>query len=166
MLVPPISLWPSWLRRPINSTWSFTTSEGAEFDALVFAAGKGSFYVVDDRDPDKIVHELLYVGVGATTSKGPIPFGIGGSFSTPDMFSEGIGKIGMKPSMKSLELKDFSGSGLIVSMAAGIGKGIGLEMIVFGIPPFTVATGRMRSQQLVAPGAGFTIMPCIFTVDP
>lgn len=133
---------------------------------MIFAGGKGSFFVVDDRDPDSIVHELLYVGAGLSTSKGPVPFGIGGAFSTPDMFSEGIGKIGMKPSKASLELSDFSGSGLILSMAAGIGGGIGLEMILFGIPPFTVASGRMRCKQVLAPGAGFTMMPCIFTVDP
>jgi hypothetical protein len=111
-------------------------SDDAEFDALVFAAGKVSFFVKDDNDPDGIVHELLFVGAGVTTSKGPIPFGIGGSFSTPDMFSEGVGPIGMRPGKSS------------------------------GIPPFTVATGRMRSIQFIAPGAGFTAMPCFFTIDP
>src|SRR5450759_2893657 len=80
---------PSWIGRPEASTWNFTTSESAEFDALVFAAGKGSFYVTDDDDSDGIVHEILYVGAGLTKSKGPIPFGIGGSFSTPDMPSSG-----------------------------------------------------------------------------
>jgi hypothetical protein len=158
--------WPSWIKHPEPSSWEFTTSEGGEFDALVFAAGKGSFYVKDDNDPDGIVHELLYVGLGVTTSKGPIPFGVGGSFSTPDMFSEGVGKIGMKPGKGKLTTSDFGGSGLIASMSAGIGKGTGLTIILFGIPPFTVATGRMRSLQYIAPGAGFTLMPCIFTVDP
>jgi hypothetical protein len=166
MHLPPISVWPSWLKKPIASSWSFTTSEGGEFDALVFAAGKGSFYIVDDRDPDGIVHEVLYVGMGLSTSKGPVPFGVGGSFSTADMYSEGVGKIGMKPGMASLELSDFGGSGLIISVAAGAIKGAGLSIILFGIPPFTVATGRMRSIQYIPPGIGFTALPCIFTIDP
>jgi hypothetical protein len=106
------------------------------------------------------------IGAGVTTSKGPIPFGIGGSFSTPDMFSEGVGPIGMRPGKSSLKLSDFGGSGLIFSMAAGFGKGVGLTIVLFGIPPFTVATGRMRSIQFIAPGAGFTAMPCFFTIDP
>jgi hypothetical protein len=41
------------------TSWNFTTSESAEFDALIFAAGKGSFYVIDDNDADGIVHEIL-----------------------------------------------------------------------------------------------------------
>ncbi|WP_448956046.1 hypothetical protein [Labrys neptuniae] len=158
--------WPAWLKKPVASSWNFTTSEGAEFDALVFSAGKGSFYVVDDDDPDGIVHEILYVGAGVTTSKGPIPFGIGGSFSTPDMFSEGVGPIGMRPDKTRLELSDFAGSGLILSMGAGVVGGVGSSIILFGIPPFTVASGKMRCKQYIAPGAGFTAMPCIFTVDP
>jgi hypothetical protein len=148
------------------STWTFETSEGGEFDALIFAAGKGSFYVSDSRDPDGIVHELLYVGAGVSKSKGPIPFGIGGSFSTPDMPSSGIGPIMMKPSKSSLELSDFGGSGLILTAAAGIGKGKDYAIILFGVPPFTVGAGRMEGIQYMAPGFGFTAMPCIFTVDP
>jgi hypothetical protein len=55
---------PGWLWKPESSSWDFTTSESAEFDALIFAAGKGSFYVIDDNDADGIVHEILYVGAG------------------------------------------------------------------------------------------------------
>src|ERR1700678_2147705 len=106
---------PSWLKHPVPSTWNFTTSNGGEFDALFVAASSGSFFVVDSRDPDHIVHELLFVGAGATTGE------LGGSFSTPDMFSEGVGPIGMIPGRSSLALSDFGGSGLILSMAAGLG---------------------------------------------
>ena len=158
--------WPSWLRRAIPTTWTFTTSESAEFDALIFAAGKGSFFITDSRDPDGIVHEILYVGAGLTKSKGPIPFGIGGSFSTPDMPSFGVGPIGRKPSAPSLELNDFGGSGLILTAAGGIVTGGGFAIILFGIPPFTVAIGRMEGIQYIAPGFGFTAMPCFFTIDP
>jgi hypothetical protein len=158
--------WPPWLKRPVPSTWTFTTSESAEFDALIFAAGKGSFYITDSRDPDEIVHEILYVGAGLTTSKGPIPFGIGGTFSTPEMPSSGVGPIGMKPSKSSLELNDFGGTGLILTAAYGAIKGKGYAIILFGIPPFTVATGRMEGIQYTMPSIGFTAMPCIFTVDP
>jgi hypothetical protein len=164
--LPELSF-PSWIFKPNASTWTFTTSESAEFDALIFSAGKGSFYVTDSRDSDEIVHEILYVGAGVTKSKGPIPFGIGGAFSTPDMPSSGVGPIGMKPTKPSLELSDFSGSGLILSAAAaGLGKGLGYSIILFGIPPFTVAVGRMEGTQYTAPGFGFTAMPCFFTVDP
>ena len=36
-----------WLtsRKWSPSSWVFDTSEGAEFDASVFTAGKGSFYI-------------------------------------------------------------------------------------------------------------------------
>lgn len=148
------------------STWTFTTSEAAEFDALVFSAGKGSFWVTDSRDPDEIEHEILYVGMGATMSKGPIPFGIGGSFSTWNMPSSGVGPIGMTASKKTLELKDFGGTGLIITAAGGVGVGKGYALVFFGAPPFTVAIGKMQGIQYMAPGFGFTAMPCIFTVDP
>ncbi|MEO8071620.1 MAG: hypothetical protein ABI891_00240 [Acidobacteriota bacterium] len=157
---------PAWAFRPLASTWTFTTSESGEFDALIFAAGKGSFYVTDSRDPDEIVHEILYVGAGVTKSKGPIPFGVGGAFSTPDMPSSGVGPIMMGSSKSSLELSDFEGSGIIFSAAAGIGKGKDYAIILFGLPPFTVAGGRMEGIQYMAPGFGFTAMPCYFTVDP
>ena len=157
---------PRWLNSPKSSSWNFTTSEGAEFDALFFAAGKGSFYVKDDNDPDSLVHEILYVGLGLTKSKGPIPFGIGGSFSTPDMFSEGEGPIGMSPHKAQLDVSDFGGSGLILSMAGGVGKGVAGSIIFFGVPPFTAAIGRMKSVVYMAPGFGFTAMPCYFSIDP
>ena len=157
---------PGWLSRPVPSTWEFVTSEGGEFDATIFAAGKGSFYIKDSAG-DGIVHELLYVGLGLTTSKG-VTGAIGGSFSTADMFSEGVGNIGMRPGKSSLTASDFSGSGLILSFAIGPGVALGnaRSIILFGIPPFTVASGRMRSKQYMPPGVGFTAMPCIFTLDP
>src|SRR5215471_2492313 len=156
---------PSWLSKPVPSTWSFQTSQGAEFDASIFAAAKGSFYVIDSSDEDEIVHEILYVGAGVTKSKGPIPFGIGGTFSTPDMPSAGVGPI-VQPRGRALRLNDFGGSGLILSAAAGVGKGKDYAIVLFGIPPFTVGMGRMEGIQYMAPGFGFTAMPCIFTVDP
>jgi hypothetical protein len=62
-----------------DSTWSFDTSESVEFDALFVAFGKGSFYIKDSRDPDGIVHEILYVAPGVSKGKGPIPWGAGGT---------------------------------------------------------------------------------------
>ena len=147
------------------SSWEFTTSGGAEFDALIFAAGSGSFFVVNGDDPDGIVHELLFVGAGLTTSKGPIPFGIGGSFSTPEMPSSGVGPIMQKAGHK-LKTSDFGGSGLILTAAGGAIKGKGYSIILFGIPPFTVAAGRMEGVTYIGPGGGFTALACIFTVDP
>jgi hypothetical protein len=169
--------WPDWIWRPIESTWSFDTSEGVEFDASALAFGKGSFFIYDDTDSDAIRHEILYVGLGATTSKGPIPLSAGGSFSTPDMWSASAGKIGMKPSLSSLKLDDFGGSGLIASFGLSLGEtksgdGRGMTMgrsgtiVLFGFPPFTVATLRIKSEQYMLPGAGFTMMPCYFTIDP
>lgn len=181
MFIPPSLLIPDWFLHPAHSTWSFTTSEGGEFDATIVAAAKGSYYVQDSRDADAIQHELLYVGLGVTVSKGPIPFGIGGSFSTPDMYSAGVGNIYMKPSKGSIELSDFGGSGFIVSGSIGLppnkqipgippppaGNGYGAQIIFFGAPPLlTVAIGLMISKQYVAPGIGATLLPCIFTVDP
>jgi hypothetical protein len=160
-----LSMLSSWLFKPEASSWNFTTSENVEFDALIFAGGKGSFYVVNDDDPDGIVHEILYVGLGLTKSKGPIPFGIGGCFSTPDMPSAGVGPISQKQGRK-LNLDDFAGSGIILTAAGGAFKGKDYSIILFGLPPFTVAGGRMEGIQYMAPGFGFTAMPCIFTVDP
>lgn len=169
--------WPDWVWRPIESTWSFDTSEGVEFDATALAFGKGSFYLYDENDSDKIRHEILYVGLGATTSKGPIPLSVGGGFSTPDMWSESAGKVGMKPSLSKLELSDFGGSGLIASFSMALGQTTGSygrgapvgrsgTIVLFGFPPFTVATLRIKSAQLMLPGVGFTVMPCYFTIDP
>lgn len=175
-------MWPPTFRGIGNgrpSTWSFDTSEGSEFDALFVATGKGSFYIKDSRDPDQIVHEILYVGLGVTKSKGPIPFGIGGSFSTPDMWSMGVGNIVMQAGRTSLALADFGGVGLIVvgSISAGFlpdladpGKGIlegcGADLVQFGGIVNAKATGVILSKQRAPEGAGITIMPCIFTIDP
>ncbi|MFD2934200.1 hypothetical protein [Spirosoma flavum] len=158
-----------------SSSWIFDTSEGIEFDALVFAAGKGSFYIKDKNDPDGIVHEMFYVGGGLTTSKGPLPV-IGGAFSTPDMYSAGVGPIATKP-FKILTLDDFSSArtGLIISGAYGgidfkdnTGKpnGRSAAIVLFGVPPFTVAAGRIIGDTYIAPGIGFTIMPVCFVLDP
>jgi hypothetical protein len=164
------SLFPGWLSSGIHlspSTWEFTTSEGVEFDAFFAAGGKGSIYVKDSTDPDQIVHELLYAGLGLTTSKGPIPFGIGASFSTPDMFSEGVGPIMLAPGRRALSAKDFGGLGVILSFSIGVGIGQNRTIILFGAPPlFTVAAGRMRGEAYIPPTVGFTAMTVIFTVDP
>ena len=156
---------PAWLQSPEPSTWSFTTSEAAEINALIFAGAKGSFYVQDSGDPDEIIHEILYVGAGLTMSQGLLPFGLGGSFSTPDAPSAGVGPIGQKPGRK-LGLDDFGGTGLIIGASGGIGVGGTRTLVLFGIPPFTVAAGRMLGVQLMGPSIGFSAMPCIFTVDP
>jgi len=157
-----------WLtgRKWSPSSWVFDTSEGIEFDALVFAAGKGSFYIKDRNDPDGIVHEMLYVGGGLTKSKGPLPV-IGGSFSTPDMYSEGVGPIMTKP-FKILTIDDFASArtGLILSGAYGIVGGVSASIVLFGMPPFTVAAGRITGDTYIAPGFGFTIMPVCFAIDP
>ncbi|MGD0047333.1 MAG: hypothetical protein ABSE42_09960 [Bryobacteraceae bacterium] len=161
------------------STWSFVTSEGSEFDATFVATAKGSFYVVDSRDPDGIQHELLFVGLGVTKGKGPIPFGIGGSFSTPDMWSAGLTKILRLQAKPTLELSDLGGVGVIYSGAIGGGflpelvnpdkgilEGCGAEVVCFGGLVAFNAAGVIVSKQYTPPGVGGTILPCIFTIDP
>lgn len=151
------------------SSWEFTTSEGAEFDALAFAAGKGSFYVKNTDDADEIQHELLYVGAGMSMSKGPIPLTVGGSFSTPDMPSEGAGPIALAPDRITLTTSDFSGLGFILSgtlQPMQEAKDWNNWTIVLWGWPFVRAVGRIRSKVATLPGGGFTAMPVIFTVDP
>ena len=148
------------------SPWLFVTSEGAEFDALVAAAGKGSFYVKNSDDPDGIVHELLYVGWGVGKSKGPLPFGLGGSFSTADMESGGFGPIRRHSRKAQLTADDFGGYGVILSGAYGIVKGLSIGMVLFGLPAFPKAIGFTFSDEYIAPGVGATIMNAWFTVDP
>lgn len=161
--------WPDWLTKnvkPKPSTWHFDTSEAAEFDALVYSASKGSLYVKDSNDEDGIIHELLYVGAGVTQSKGPLPFGIGGTFSTPDMYSEGVGPIMIAPGRKTLGVKDFAGLGMIVSGSFSGGKGMGWSLVFFGFPPLTRAAGRIKGELYGVPGAGFTALAVYFVTDP
>jgi hypothetical protein len=151
-----------------DTTWEFDTSEGGEFDALVFAAGKGSFYIKDSHDPDGIVHEMLFVGLGLSTGKGPIPFGVGGSFSTPDMYSAGVGKIKTRKAGGIVTLADFQGvhTGYICSVAGGLLKLAGsLTAVYFGAWE-EVAAGTIMGNTWVAVGVGITWLPCIFTIDP
>jgi hypothetical protein len=152
----------------VDTTWVFDTSEGAEFDALLFAAGKGSFYIKDTADPDQIVHEMLFVGLGLTKGKGPIPFSIGGSFSTPDMFSHGLGPIQTQNPSGILTLADFQGvhMGTIISAAGGVlYLGASISAVYFGLYS-VIAQGIIVGHEYVPIGGGFTIMPVIFTIDP
>jgi hypothetical protein len=157
---------PSWLtnnRTPSlpKSTWKFTTSEGVEWDAVAFAFGKGSFFLTDSTDADGIVHEVHYVGLGATTSKGPVPFGLGAGISNVDMRSGGVifDAFGSPPKAKEL-----GPMGIILSGQVGDGIGASIDVVLFS-PPRVRAVGFILSQQFVLPGVGFTAMPCFFTVD-
>jgi hypothetical protein len=151
----------------LESSWVFDTSEGFEFDALVFAGGKGSFYIKDKNDPDGIVHEMLFVGLGLTKSKGPIPFGIGGQFSTPDMYSVGLDPLETQKPGGILKLEDFQGvhTGVVISGTLGVIGGASLSMVFFGTYS-KIARGLIFSREWTAPGGGATIMPVIFTIDP
>jgi len=150
-----------------HTPWQFVTSEGAEIDALIFATGKGSFYVKDTTDPDGIVHELLYVGLGAAKGKGPIPFGIGGSFSSPDMWSDGLAPIMRHARVANLTPDDFAGVGTIISGAFGAPAVFGrsLRLVVFGFP-VPRAVGAIAGAVRMAPGAGASFLGCWFEVDP
>jgi hypothetical protein len=151
----------------VNTTWVFDTSEGAEFDAAIFAAGKGSFFIKDTTDPDLIVHEMLFVGMGLSKGKGPIPFGIGGSFSTPDMYSQGLGPIQTQNASGILTLADFQGvhMGTIISAAGGAIWGGSISCVYFGLYS-VIGQGQIFGKVYTPPGGGFTIMPVIFTIDP
>jgi hypothetical protein len=144
------------------SNWQFDTSEGAEFSAAVFSASKGSFYVKDKTDTDGILHEILYVGLGFNVGKS-LP--VGGSFSTPEMYSEGVGPILLGPGKSTLWANDFGGTGLIMSGSLGFVGGISHTIIYFGYPKVK-AVGRMRGAAWMAPSAGFGWMPVWFAVDP
>lgn len=151
----------------VDTTWVFDTSEGIEFDATIFAFGKGSFYIKDTKDPDQIVHEMLFVGVGLTKSKGPIPFGIGGDYSTPDMYSVGLGPIQTQKPSGILTLADFQGvhAGTIISGTAGFIGGGTIAAVYFGLHD-VIGQGLVFGRTYTPPGAGFSIMPVIFTIDP
>ena len=147
------------------SSWEFVTSEGGEFNALIVTTGKGSLYLRDKNDPDQIVHEMMYVGIGGSISVGSP---VGGSFSTPDMYSEGAGPVLMASNKKALVTNDFSGHGLIVAgqIAGAIVAGVSWSMVFFGIPPFTRAAVKVKSAAWMAPQAGFSATPVWFTLDP
>ena len=151
----------------VDTTWVFDTSEGIEFDASMFAAGKGSFYIKDTTDPDQIVHEMLFVGMGLTTSKGPIPLGIGGAFSSPDMYSTGLGPIQTQKPGGILKLADFQGVhlGTIISGTASVFWGRTISAVYFGLYS-VIGQGLIYGKVYAAPGGGATIMPVIFTIDP
>jgi len=148
----------------VQSSWEFVTSEGAEFDAAIFGASKGSIYVKDTNDPDGIVHELLYVSFGFSTGKGPIPFGIGGSFSTPDMYSSGT--IYRHRHLSKLATDDFGGVGEILSASMGGGLGTQASYVRFGPGIWPRALAVVGSHVAMPPSISVSAQHCYFYVDP
>jgi hypothetical protein len=179
---------PKWIERPIASTWAFVNSASIEFDVLVSAWSVGTLFIKNTTD--NVIHRLYYVGAGLTTSKGPMPSVIGGSYSDTDMWNKGIistadpllDYIGLRPDKPTIDLKDFEGFGAIVSVSVGnrgwagrydpqtrafdqssASLGVSYAAIQFGLPP--VAVGIVVGAVHMLPGAGITGMPVYFWLD-
>ena len=166
------------------SPWRFVSSEGADLSASIFVGVKGSFYVQNDSDPDQIVHELMYAGMGFQAGKG-LP--VGGSFSTADFMNLHLGRIYYGPrNFYGISTDDFGGAGIIVSVAAsllgtnllGNASGGNVSLVVWSLPfgffrdPRKIIAGECYALGLISgtstatPGVGVSACPVVFSVDP
>jgi hypothetical protein len=115
-----------------SSPWEFTSSGGGSLSVAVFGAGGGVLYL---KNNDSGQEKKLYYGV-AGGSVGPLPFG--GSYSTPDMWSTGIGKIRTRAD-GPLAFGDMTGpmcvlSGSLVGGMATLMEGMSSSIYFLGIP--------------------------------
>jgi hypothetical protein len=180
---------PTWARRPLPSNWTILTSGGVELDALA-GAFSGGFLLIKKQGSSH-THILKYIGIGLTKSKGPLPLSYGGSYSLPEMPSQGwievppaFDFIGVGPGSGNLTLDDFEGFGFMISGAFGRPgvptydpqlkqlqnyalAGTEVTMFVFGLFP-PVAIGYTIGIQHMVPGVGGTVMPVYFSIgdDP
>lgn len=167
------------------SPWRFITSEGADLSASIFIGAKGSFYVQDDSDPDKIIHELMYAGMGFQVGKG-LPVGF--SFSTADFENLYLGRIYYGPrNYFGISTDDFGGAGIIISgaLANVVGTKIlgnansgNLSLVIWSLPfgffrnPMKVvaaecyALGVISGTSVATPGVSVSACPVVFSVDP
>lgn len=167
------------------SPWKFVSSEGADLSASIFVGVKGSFFVQNDADPDRIVHELMYAGMGFQAGKG-LP--VGGSFSTADYMNLYLGRIYYGPrNYVGISTDDFEGPGLIVSVAGasplgnkllGNVNGGNVSLVIWSLPfgffrdPRKIiaaecyAVGLISGTSTASPGVGVSACPVVFSADP
>ena len=115
-----------------SSPWEFTSSAGGSLSIAVFGASGGALYLKNNQSGEE---KKLYYGI-IGGSVGPLPFG--GSYSTPDMWSTGIGKIRTRAA-GALTFSDMTGamcvlSGAFVGGTATLGQGASSSIYFLGIP--------------------------------
>ncbi len=145
----------------VGSSWEFDTSTGGDISAAIVAASQGSLFIHDNNDPDGIVHEVMYVGVGLAMGS-PLP---SASYATPDMFSTGVGPVVMPPTKAALYVNDFAGTGFIINFSGGAFAGRAYTIVFFGFP-FVRAALRIKSKSYTTPAVGMSGMPVWFVLDP
>lgn len=122
----------------VSTPWSFSTSGGGSASALVFGVSGGVLYLKNDNTKEE---KKLWYGAGGA-SVGPLPGG--GSFSTPDMFSSGVGHIRGRTE-GALTFDDLTGPICILSVAAVGGtatavQGGSASIYFMGVPTFYAIT--------------------------
>jgi hypothetical protein len=115
-----------------SSPWEFTSSGGGSLSAVVFGASGGLLYL---KNNDSGQEKRLYYGV-VGGSVGPLP--AGGSYSTPDMWSTGLGKIRTRAD-GPLTFDKMTGamcvlSGSLVGGTATFMQGLSSSIYFLGIP--------------------------------
>jgi len=121
-----------------SSPWEFTSSGGGSLSISVFGASGGVLYL---KNASTGAEKKLYYGiVGGTV--GPLPFG--GSYSTSDMWSKGVGKIRAR-TPDPLTFDDMTGpmcvvSGSAVGGTSTLGQGMSGSIYFLGIPTLPAIT--------------------------
>src|SRR5262249_18457458 len=104
----------------LPSPWRFVTSESAEFGVGIGKTGvattKMSFFVINDDDPDQLMHELLFVGLGGGVGIG-LP--VSGSYASANWPSEGYRIFRGPRAPPTLDAEDFGGPAQVVTASAG-----------------------------------------------
>ncbi len=121
-----------------SSPWKFSSSGGGSLSIAVFGAGGGVLYLTNTDSGEE---KKLYYGI-VGGSVGPLPFG--GSYSTSDMWSKGIGQIRAR-STGPLSFSDMVGpmcvvSGSAVGGMATLGQGMSASIYFLGIPTLPALT--------------------------
>jgi hypothetical protein len=121
-----------------STPWEFTSSAGLSLSVAVIG-GAGGMLEMKQGGDDK-TYRLYYGIIGG--SIGPLPFG--GSFSTPDMWSTGVGKIRARTDAP-LTFSDMTGpmcvvSGSFVGGTATFGQGLSTSIYFLGVPAIPALT--------------------------
>ena len=119
-----------------STPWSFASSAGVSGGAVFIGASGGKLYLQNSESKEK--PELWFAAAGGSAGA---PFA--GSYSTPSMWSTGIGNIRQRGGQGKLTFSDMQGPTIMLVGASilvpGVPAGLGASIVFLGVPYLAAA---------------------------
>lgn len=133
-----------------STPWRFASSAGASGGAVFIGASGGKLYLANSAT--KETPELWFAAAGGSAGA---PFS--GSYSTPSMWSTGIGNIRQRGGQGALSFSDMQGPMVMLVGSSivmpGVPEGLSASIVFLGVP--YLATVQLYS------GGGLNALPVI-----